>query len=447
MNNLLLFGLLPIVMFTSCLPKSQNSITENVEEELNEMTLGINLSKNVKEVQQLNLSDAVERVEIVKLETTDESILSNIHYVKVTSNDIWVKHYKDYRIFRFSRNGKFLNTVGKIGQGPGEYVQSANFQLNDTNKEIYIQSTTNGILAYDYDGNFKRYITKKPMDQLFSCREDFDCLIYFNKEFLLTQHLYVMRPIVADSLWSLAWVDKDFNITKIFKNPTHIGKEADIFKNSRFSAPDPTFNLLNYYIDEQPSYSIYGNQLTLKFADTDTIYVYDKASQSLQAQYAIFTNESKGNYHDTHVFLKDEADFGFFTITGYYPTQDYIYLLGFKGKRIFTYRYNKRDQTVQLTKRDTDFRHREFGYPKPFITLWDNSFKLTNDLSGGTFTVDYRSEGKYWINALQPGSSEFDTFVSDLKKSPDAPQKQQLLDVIARTGEEDNPILLIAVLK
>ena len=48
---------------------------------------------------------------------------------------------------------------------------------------------------------------------------------------------------------------------------------------------------------------------------------------------------------------------------------------------------------------------------------------------------------------LQPGTEDYEKYVEDLKASPSAPQKQQLLDVIAKTGEEDNPILLIAVLK
>ena len=77
----------------------------------------------------------------------------------------------------------------------------------------------------------------------------------------------------------------------------------------------------------------------------------------------------------------------------------------------------------------------------------DSAFKHTNDIDGGFFNPKYRSSSNYWIMPLQPGTEDYEKYVEELKKSPDAPQKQQLLDVIANTGEEDNPILLIAVLK
>ena len=77
--------------------------------------------------------------------------------------------------------------------------------------------------------------------------------------------------------------------------------------------------------------------------------------------------------------------------------------------------------------------------PRPFI--------LANDITGGDFEMNYRSFGKFLVQVLNPGSSDFEKYVADLKKSPDAPHKKQLLDVISKTSEDDNPILLIAVLK
>lgn len=66
-------------------------------------------------------------MEIVSLEVTDESLIGEITKMKVTDSDIWVKHYKDNHVLRFSRSGKFLNKVGKVGQGPEEYIRMAGF--------------------------------------------------------------------------------------------------------------------------------------------------------------------------------------------------------------------------------------------------------------------------------------------------------------------------------
>lgn len=68
----------------------------------------INLSSdNVSKVALLPLSEAAAKVEIVSLEVTDESLIGEITKMKVTDSDIWVKHYKDNHVLRFSRSGKF----------------------------------------------------------------------------------------------------------------------------------------------------------------------------------------------------------------------------------------------------------------------------------------------------------------------------------------------------
>lgn len=87
----------------------------------------INLSEDVSTVPSLLLSEAASKVDIVPLEVTDESLLGEIYHLQITENDIWVHHYKDKCICRFSRSGKFLNKVGKIGQGPGEFIQLSDF--------------------------------------------------------------------------------------------------------------------------------------------------------------------------------------------------------------------------------------------------------------------------------------------------------------------------------
>ena len=106
----------------------------------------INLSSdNVSKVALLPLSEAAAKVEIVSLEVTDESLIGEITKMKVTDSDIWVKHYKDNHVLRFSRSGKFLNKVGKVGQGPEEYIRMADFFVDENTKEVYIQTTIVGL--------------------------------------------------------------------------------------------------------------------------------------------------------------------------------------------------------------------------------------------------------------------------------------------------------------
>ena len=105
----------------------------------------INLSKNVSSVPSLLLSEVAEKLEIVPLEMTDESVLSDITEMQVTDHNIWIDHGREFYIYRFSRTGKFLNRIGSIGQGPGEYVNYLTFLVDEDKKEVYIFSTNNGV--------------------------------------------------------------------------------------------------------------------------------------------------------------------------------------------------------------------------------------------------------------------------------------------------------------
>ena len=119
----------------------------------------INLSEDVSTVPSLLLSEAAEKLEIVPLEMTDESVLSDITEMQVTDHNIWIDHGREFYIYRFSRTGKFLNRIGSIGQGPGEYVNYLTFLVDEDKKEVYIFSTNNGVLVYDFEGGFKKQIS------------------------------------------------------------------------------------------------------------------------------------------------------------------------------------------------------------------------------------------------------------------------------------------------
>ena len=82
----------------------------------------INLSEDVSTVPSLLLSESAEKLEIVSLEMTDQSMLGEIRRIQVTDHNIWIDHGREFYIYRFSRSGKFLNKIGSIGQGPGEYT-------------------------------------------------------------------------------------------------------------------------------------------------------------------------------------------------------------------------------------------------------------------------------------------------------------------------------------
>ena len=403
----------------------------------------INLSKNVSSVPSLLLSEVAEKLEIVPLEMTDESVLSDITEMQVTDHNIWIDHGREFYIYRFSRTGKFLNKIGSIGQGPGEYTTYSTFLVDEDKKEVYIIANTNGVLAYDFEGNFKRKIIDIQMVlQLFS--SPYDQYILNNQKFFATQNFGLYRPIDKDSLWSFVSLGDDFQKKKYFKNPAHVGKEELIIANRANMD-----RMVNYWREYLTSMDTYNGQLTLKYPDTDTIYCYDDATNQLLPQYAIFTDEEKGDYEATHLWFKDRKAFDYFSIFSYYPTKDFVYLIGSKGEEVYTYCYNKKDGSVRLQKRQSAITERDvpwFSFP---LRQMKRDFVLDNDLGGGDFTVDSRSSGKYWIDILEPSGDENWIDIDQIKSSTviDESKKKELIQVLESATEDSNPILMIATLK
>ena len=403
----------------------------------------INLSEDVSTVPSLLLSEVAEKLEIVPLEMTDESVLSDITEMQVTDHNIWIDHGREFYIYRFSRTGKFLNKIGSIGQGPGEYTTYSTFLVDEDKKEVYIIANTNGVLAYDFEGNFKRKIVDIQMIlQLFS--SPYDQYILNNQKFFATQNFGLYRPIDKDSLWSFVSLGDDFQKKKYFKNPAHVGREEQIIANRANMD-----RMVNYWREYLTSMDTYNAQLTLKYPDTDTIYCYDDATNQLLPQYAIFTDEEKGDYEATHLWFKDRKAFDYFSIFSYYPTKDFIYLVGSKGEEVYTYCYNKKDGSVRLQKRQSTITERDvpwFSFP---LRQMKRDFVLDNDLGGGEFTVDSRSSGKYWIDILEPGSDENWIDIDQIKSSTviDESKKKELIRVLESVTEDSNPILMIATLK
>ena len=403
----------------------------------------INLSEDVSTVPSLLLSEAAEKLEIVPLEMTDESVLSDITEMQVTDHNIWIDHGREFYIYRFSRTGKFLNRIGSIGQGPGEYVNYLTFLVDEDKKEVYIFSTNNGVLVYDFEGGFKKQISDfQTMVGMFS--SIYKQYILNDHKFFAIQNFGLYRSVDKDSLWSFVSLDDNFQKKRLFKNPVHVGKEEQIIANRANMD-----RMVNYWMEYLTSVDIYNGQLTLKYPDTGTIYCYDDATNQLLPQYAIFTDEEKGDYEATHLWFKDRKAFDYFSIFSYYPTKDFVYLIGSKGEEVYTYCYNKKDGSVRLQKRQSAITERDvpwFSFP---LRQMKRDFVLDNDLGGGDFTVDSRSSGKYWVDILEPGGDENWIDIDQIKSSTviDESKKKELIRVLESATEDSNPILMIATLK
>lgn len=437
MKNMILILLVGILFF-ACNSVNQET-TEKAEYSI------INLSENVTEVAQLPLSDAVQKVDIVPLETTNETLLNSIDKIEVTNEFIFIYIHRNAEILRFTRNGKFLNKIGKQGQGPGEYSYLQGFQIDENKREIYAITTGNGVYVYDFEGVFKGEITDfLSLKSRFSSISNNEFLL-FDDCFFYTQTMPFYKPIREDSIWSVTVADKQFQTKNIFYNPAYQGRIESINENLIDAN-----KLTNYWQEYPISMDTYQSELTLKYPDTDTIYVYDQSSQQLKPQYLIYSKEPKGDYGKTHFWFKERSAFDYLSIYSYYPSKDFIYLTGSQGDEIYTFAYNKKDATVKRsTKQGTIIERKIPGFNLGTYRRIERPFILANDICGGDFQIRYRSNGKYWIDiqALNYESYMVDVEKISSSKVKNEQDKQVLLDTFKNLNEDSNPVLLIATLK
>ena len=79
------------------------------------------------------MEDFVEEFKCVALETTDKSVIGYINQIEIMHDTIFVRDvWKSKSIRRFDMEGHYLGDIGKIGNGPFEYVEPTDMYVNDS---------------------------------------------------------------------------------------------------------------------------------------------------------------------------------------------------------------------------------------------------------------------------------------------------------------------------
>ena len=115
----------------------------------------IDLSKDYpkKEILLQDIAD----IEYIKLETTDDVLVSGISDIANISNDyIVIKDRSQSKIFVFNREGKIISHFNRRGNGPHEHVYGIGRSVVDGKNEEIIILDYNKILVYSFNGDYKR---------------------------------------------------------------------------------------------------------------------------------------------------------------------------------------------------------------------------------------------------------------------------------------------------
>ena len=94
---------------------------------------------------------------ILALEETEKSRIGQIEkLVKVDSLLFVLDNRLAMRVFVFNATtGRFINSIGRTGTGPGEYVSINDFSVDTQRGVVSILSARHTVIEYDYQGNYK----------------------------------------------------------------------------------------------------------------------------------------------------------------------------------------------------------------------------------------------------------------------------------------------------
>jgi hypothetical protein len=143
--SIVLLGIIALFSISSC-KKNLSSPTHNKD-------LPVIRLSELEEKDIFYPDDNIERCFFLPLETTDSCLIGRVRQIVFADSLIFVHDSKMSKLFVFDMNGKFLNQIGMIGQGPDELISLTDFYINENEKFVGILDLMRQkMYRYAYDG-------------------------------------------------------------------------------------------------------------------------------------------------------------------------------------------------------------------------------------------------------------------------------------------------------
>lgn len=275
------------------------------------------------------LSDLVKSVEVVQFYPAIETYFMNARSFSVGEQYILIADDRGggtSNIILCERNGKFVRNIGRIGNGPGEFLRAWLTLMDPSENYIIIaDDESNKLIKYSVSGEF---INERTMDELPN-RNIFDEARFINEnEFVLVPR----RPVRAiDGFASMLVYDLDLNPS---------GKILPRANDENL----PLFNNLYQLIGEGPDRLFYWEPYF------DTLYTINP-DHSTEATHIIGWSKDgpSFDYMKTFTFeLPPHKQYPNYFIYSISETEQYFFIGGMAHKEHFSAAYNKKTEELFL---------------------------------------------------------------------------------------------------
>jgi len=118
-------------------------------------TKGIHI--DIDEMNEVSMFDLFSKIEIIKLETTEKSLVREVLKIIVEDKKIFIHDFPKSEIIVFDFDGKYISKIDNRGQGPDQYPNISDFEIDSTNKRLTLLSSVDrNMHEYDLNCNFIR---------------------------------------------------------------------------------------------------------------------------------------------------------------------------------------------------------------------------------------------------------------------------------------------------
>ena len=268
----------------------------------------INIKNQLSKTTICDLSDFADSISYIILETSNDCLLpANSSILYIDSNDVFIRG-GNY-LYRFDRNGKFKNRIGKVGGGPQEYSNLYDADV-DYNKNIVLAMAPPGnVYMYEYGGDFINKIALKNNSQTIVYLSDtiFACIV---NEYI-------------EGKFSTFLIKYSYNGES--KQQQLLLTDSRNFERSMLSVP------ILYKSEDS---------LNIKFPHNDTIYKF--TDEGIYVSRVLYT----GKYRPDREIVenmrnKEDLMNNYLQIVDIVETDGYFFLLSIFQRKIFAVVYNK----------------------------------------------------------------------------------------------------------
>jgi len=113
----------------------------------------IDFEEAISNSEAFDFTKHVSNIRYVPLETNEHCYLADVRKVVINADFILVSD-SEGNLFQFTSSGQFIRRIGRLGKGPGEYLNMTDFVVDNSFKNIYV-NTLGFLYTYDTEGNFK----------------------------------------------------------------------------------------------------------------------------------------------------------------------------------------------------------------------------------------------------------------------------------------------------